>query len=294
MRQIFLLLLILTGCLSSARDQLSVTDDLDRTIYVPPRIERVAPLAPNITELLFAAGAGSKVAGVSTVDDFPAAVDSLPRYGLIPTDFEAIVALDVDLILASEQVNSPQDADIFAAVGIPVYFVAVNTLGDVTRVIRDLGDLLGTSEFAHERATQLEDSLSLLRTLTSDLTTKPDVLFLINPVTLYGFGQGSYIHDMVDLAGGHSITQHLSIRFPLLTDEFVLAAGPEVIAGAFGLQFENPHLLLHHPTWDILPAVQQDRIYGLNPDLYLRPGPRLVKGTWELARVLQPDAGIQP
>lgn len=293
MRQICLLFLIIAGCSASLEGERTIQDDFGRTVEVPYSIERVVPLAPNITELLFASGAGSKVVGVSAYDDFPPAVDSLPRYSVIPMDFEAIVALDVDLVFASEQVNNPKDADTFAAVGIPVYFVAVNTLEDLTRAMRDLGELLGTSEAAHKRATQLEDSLAQLAILTANLPEKPDVLFLVETATLYAFGQGSYIHDIIDIAGGHSITKTQSIRFPILTDEFVLVSDPDVIVGSFGSGFEKSQLLTHHPVWDILPAIVSDRVFGLDPAI-LRPGPRLVAGSWELARVLHPEAVTNP
>ncbi|MXX96693.1 MAG: ABC transporter substrate-binding protein [Rhodothermaceae bacterium] len=293
MRQICLLFLVLTGCSASLEGERTIQDDLGRTVEVPHSIERVVPLAPNITELLFASGAGSKVVGVSAYDDFPPAVDSLPRYSVIPMDFEAIVALDVDLVFASEQVNNPKDANTFAAVGIPVYFVAVNTLEDLTRAMRDLGELLGTSGAAHKRATQLEDSLAQLAVLTANLPEKPDVLFLIDTTTLYAFGQGSYIHEIIDIAGGHSITKTHSIRFPILTDEFVLASDPDVIVGSFGPGFEKSRLLAHHPAWDILSSIVSDRVFGLDPAI-LRPGPRLVAGSWELARVLHPEAVTNP
>ncbi len=294
MRQICLLLLLMTGCSSGLRSDRTVEDDIGRTVHLSAEIDRIAPLAPSITELLFASGAGSRVVGVSTVDDFPPTVDSLPKYSLIPMDFEAIVALDLDLVVASEQVNSPKDADTFEKLGIPVYFVAVNTLEDVTRAIRDLGELFFTSEFANHRATELEDSLVQLSALTADLQKKPDVLFLIEYTTLHAFGQGSYIHDMIDLAGGSSITSTLSTRFPILTDEFVLTSMPEVIAGSFGEEFENSQLLSSHPTWDIVPAIQSNRVYGFDSAYFLRPGPRLVKGVWELARVLHPELVMNP
>ncbi|MCY3629975.1 MAG: helical backbone metal receptor [Bacteroidota bacterium] len=289
MRQICLLFLIIAGCSASLEGERTIQDDLGRTVEVPHSIERVVPLAPSITELLFASGAGSKVVGVSAYDDFPPAIDSLPRYSVLPVDFEAIVALDVDLVFASEQVNNPKDADTFAAVGIPVYFVAVNTLEDLTRAMRDLGELLGTSEAAHKRATQLEDSLAQLAVLTANLTEKPDVLFLIDTTTLYAFGQGSYIHEIIDIAGGHSITKPHSIRFPILTDEFVLASDPDVIVGSFGPGFEKSQLLAHHPAWDILSAIVSEQVFGLDSAI-LRPGPRLVAGSWELARLLHPEA----
>ncbi len=293
MCQSCLFLLALTGCSVSLEGERTVQDDLDRFLEVPHSINRIVPLAPSITELLFASGAGSKVVGVTAYDDYPPVVDSLPKYSVMPLDFEAIVALEVDLVFASEQVNNPKDADTFAAVGVPVYFITINTLEDLTRTIRDLGELLGTADAATKRAVQLEDSLAQLALLTEKLSEKPDVLFLIETATLYAFGQGSYIHEMIEIAGGQSVTKNQSIRFPILTDEFVLISNPDVIVGSFGPEFEMSQLLAHHPTWDILSAVATERVYRLDSAI-LRPGPRLVAGAWELAGTLHSDLVTSP
>jgi len=289
MRLICLLFSALIGCSPDLQSERSVVDDLGRTISIPYQIQRVAPLAPSITELLFSSGAGSKVVAVSTVDNFPPAVDSLPKYSLIPMDFEAIVSYNLDLIVASEQVNTLKDADRFASLGIPVYFVLIDSLEDVAQSIRSLGNLFGTSATAMERATELEDSLALLKSLTENISHKPNLLFLIEHTTLYAFGKGSYIHDMIDLAGGRSLTQDISSRFPILTDEFVLISQPDVIAGTFGSHIDSLDLLEAHPTWDVLPAIQSGRIYGFDTANYQRPGPRLIRGAWELADKLHPE-----
>lgn len=288
-RLLCLFFLALIGCSSDLDGERSVVDGLGRTLHIPSKIQRVAPLAPSITDLLFASGAGSTIAGVSTVDDHTPELDSLPRYSLIPMDLEAIVALDIDLIIASEQVNTLRDADAFEALGISVYFVFIDSLSDIAQSIRELGHLLGTSEIANNRANELEDSLSLLKSLTETITDRADLLFLIEHTTLYAFGDGSYIHDMIDLAGGYSLTQDISTRFPILTDEFVLTSQPEVIAGTFGSQINSSKILEAHPTWDIVPAVRSGRIYGFDNANYQRPGPRLVRGAWDLAEKLHPD-----
>jgi len=289
MYRIFFLFLVFVGCSPNLNSEYTVKDDLGRVVHLPAKVERVAPLAPSITELLFASGAGSKVVGVSTVDDFPPAIDSLPRYNLIPMDFEAIVALNLDLIVATEQANTVKNADIFTSLGIPVYFVAINTLDEVSLAIRNLGELFGTLDIAEKRAVELQDSLAKLASLTANLTEKPSLLFLIEPTTLYAFGQGSYIHDMVNLAGGQSITKDFSIRFPILTDEFVLTSMPDVIVGSFDESPADSILLIHHPTWDIIPAIQSGRVYEVNSAFYFRPGSRLIRGVWELAEILNPD-----
>ena len=116
----------------------------------------------------------------------------------------------------------------------------------------------------------------------------PFELFLIGDDTLYAFGDESYVHDLIALAGGRSATEAIGTNAPILSDEFVLTTKPDVIFGAFGEDYDPARLLALHPTWDIVPAVVNGRVYSLDPSLILRPGPRLVEGAQQMAIKLHP------
>lgn len=283
---------VLAGCApqADAPAPRTVTDALDRTVTVPDTVRRVLTLAPNLTELVYAAGAGSKLVGVSTADDYPPAVDTLPRFSALPIDFETVATLRPQLVLATDQVNNPRDAETFAALGIPSYFFHFTTVEDVFSGLRTVGRLLHTAGHADQAADSLRARLDRLAAWSATLPTRPRVLFLIGDETLFAFGSASYIHTLIEAAGGQSITAALDTRAPILSDEYVLTETPEVIVGAFGPDYDPARLLELHPTWDILPAVQNGRVYSLDPDLLLRPGPRLVDGAYALARVLHPEA----
>jgi ABC-type Fe3+-hydroxamate transport system substrate-binding protein len=282
---------VLTGCAAPDADRgatRTVTDDLDRTVVVPQPVRRVVTLAPNLTEIVFAAGAGSTLAAVTTADDFPPPVDTLPQVSALPVDFEAIAAQNPDLVLATDQVNPPGDAETFGALDVPIYFFSFATLADVFRAIRTTGDLLGTAAAAADSAAALEAAVDRLRRATRGVD-RPRVLVLIGDETLYAFGQESYIHTLVELAGGTSITDSIDASAPTLSEEYVLEQKPDVIVGAFGAEYDPDRLLALHPTWDVVPAVRNDRVYSLPSSLLLRPGPRLVSGAYAMARRLHPD-----
>lgn len=271
-----------------------MSDDLDRRVALERPIERVVTLAPNLTEIVFAAGAGPRLVGVTTADDYPPAVDSLPRFGALPVDFEAITALHPDLVLATDQVNTPRDAAVFESLAIPVYFFSFHTVDDVLASIRTTGRLLGTAAEADATADSLQHTLDRLRTRTRDVAQRPRVLFLVDDETLYAFGAESYIHTLIELAGGHSITADIDAQAPTLSEEYVLGHRPDVIIGAFGADYDPGRLLALHPAWDVVPAVANERVYGLEPDLVLRPGPRLVEGARQMAHLLHPDRFERP
>jgi ABC-type Fe3+-hydroxamate transport system substrate-binding protein len=287
------LALVVAGCGSSATDRSrdSVTDDLGRTVLLDRPVERVISLAPNLTELAYAAGAGSTLVAVTKSGDYPPAVDSLDHVSALPVDFEAIVAKQPDLVLATDQINPPGDTDTFDAVEVPIYFFSFGSLDDVFGALRTMGTLLGTEAVARDRARALEQQVSALRARTDSLSEaeRPRVLVLIGDDTLYSFGQGSYVHELVRLAGGRSITASIETEAPTLSEEYVLKEKPDVIVGAWGTGYDPARLLTLHPTWDVVPALQNNRVYSLPSSLLLRPGPRLVQGARHMAAQLHPD-----
>lgn len=282
---------LLIGCESpSDRSDTTVTDDLGRSVAFERPVERVVSLAPNLTELVYAAGAGSTLVAVTKSGDYPPAVDSLDHVSALPVDFEAIVAQTPDLVLATDQVNPPGDTETFEAVDVPIYFFSFSSLDDVFGALRTIGTLLGTEAAARDSAQTLEREVAALRARTDSLTAaeRPRVLVLIGDDTLYSFGAGSYVHELVGLAGGRSITASIETKAPTLSEEYVLEEKPDVIVGAWGADYDPDRLLELHPTWDIVPAVQNDRVYSLPSSLLLRPGPRLVQGARRMAALLHP------
>lgn len=288
-----LALLFLIGCGSPDADQSpsTLTDDLGRTVSLEPPIDRVVSLAPNLTELVYAAGAGSTLVAVTSADDHPPAVDTLDRLSVPPIDFEAVAANDPDLVLATDQVNPPGDTETFEALDMPVYFFSFSSLDDVFEALRTMGTLLGTKSSASDSARALEREVDALRTRTDSLSKdeRPRVLVLVGDETLYSFGRGSYVHRLVELAGGRSITDSIDTAAPTLSEEFVLTEKPDVIVGTWGPDYDSDRLLTLHPTWDVVPAIRNNRVYSLPSSLISRPGPRLVDGARRLAAHLHPD-----
>jgi len=265
----------------------SYTDDTGRTVKIGRSVMRILPLAPNLTEMVYAAGAGEKLVAVTTADDYPPAVDSLPRVSTLPVDYEAITAHEPDLVVATTQVNAPRAAETFESLDIPVYFFSFPTVSHIFEGIRRMGVLAGTPGAAADSASALEAAFERIQSRTAT-TQRPRVLVLAGSDVLYSFGAESYIHTVIDAAGGESITQALDASAPTLSEEYVLETRPDVIVGAFGTDAPAQMLLEHHPSFDILPAIRDGRIYSLPASLLFRPGPRIVEGTRRLAEQLHP------
>jgi len=281
---------ILLGCQPSGTDSSNprvLKDGFGREVHLPTDIRRVATLAPGVTEIVAAAGGLNLIVGVSNADNYPPAVLDLPNYSTLPVNFEAVTALEPDVVFATTQVNNPRDVAVFATLDIPVFYLASRTLEDVLTSIETVGVILGTSQEASNVLGSLRDRIATLESHQDPEDIRPSVLFLISTQALHSFGPESYVHDLIDLAGGRSLTSDLTVETPILSDEFVLSARPDVVVGTFGEDFTIDTLLKNHPTWTLVPAVQRNRVYSIDADLILRAGPRIVDGAERLSSLIR-------
>lgn len=276
------------GAPARATTDTTLTDALGRSVTVDRPVGRVVSLAPNLTELVFAAGAGRSLVGVTASCDFPPPADTVTEVSALPVDFEAIAARRPGLVVATDQINAPRASETLSALDLPTYFFSFGSVDDVFAALRAMGMLLGRPAAAADSARALEQAFDEVRRRTEDVERRPRVLVLIGDETLYGFGAGSYIHTLVRAAGGRSVTADLDAGAPTLSEEYVLEQKPDVIVGAWGADYDPDRLLELHPTWDVVPAVRDERVYSLPAALLLRPGPRLVQGARRMGRLLHP------
>ena len=282
------LLLWMVGCVGGPAGDRVVQDDAGRKVTLSGTPERVLTLAPNVTELVAEAAGVGRLSGASVADDFPPGVTSLPRFQGFPLDREAVVALQPGLVLGSTDVNTSDDADALAALGLPTYLFRFRSVADVPRALRTLDTLLATSGGARA-AEAFEARVRAVETAVAGFAPLR-VLLLVGDETLYTFGRDSYASEMVRLAGGLNVTDGYDGAAAQPSDEAVLEMAPEVIVVLAGADYDPADLLTKHPAFLNLPAVQNRRVYGLNPDLVSRPGPRIADGLERLARLLHPEA----
>ena len=282
-------LAVVAGCRADDGDLTgTVTDDLGRTVAVPRPVGSVLPLAPNVTELVAAAAGVDRLAGVARADDFPPGVAGLPRFQSYPLDTEAVVALAPALAVGSDDVNPTDQADGLAALGVPTYLFAFDEVADVPRALRTLDTLLATSGGA-AAAAAFERRVQAVERAVRPFA-RPRVLLLVGDEALYAFGRDSYASELVRLAGGDNVTDAFAGRAAQPSAEAVLAAAPEVVVVLAGADYDAERLFERYPTFLDLPAVREGRVYGLDPDLVSRAGPRLAEGLERLARLLHPEA----
>lgn len=251
---------------------------------------RLVTLAPSLTEMVFAVGAGERLVGVDRHSDFPPEARQLPRVGsYIHPDVERVVALKPDLVLAVRDGTPPHLLARLKYVGIPVHVVDPRTLEGVIATLVEVGARVGAARQAAELAGNLSRRLARIKNLASQARSRPRVFFQIGVAPLVSAGSHTLIDELITTAGGLNVAAG-GPPYPRFSREQVLALRPEVIIITTmereGL-FEQ--VKAGWQRWEALPAVREGRIHLIDSDLVDRPGPRIFAGLEQVFRLLHPD-----
>lgn len=281
------MLLLTVGVLPPAWGAVQAKDDTGRVVRLARPARRVVSLAPSATEMLFAIGTGPLLVGVSTYDDYPPAVKRLPRVGTFSgPDLERIVAARPDLVVAAYG-NPLELIDRLRRRGTPVYVSNPTTVDGVLRNMTDLGGLTGKSTSARRVVRDLQDRLRrVARSIGRRSPVKTLVVIWDEPLTVAG-GK-SFIQDILRRAGGANAARRLSEAYPKLDPERLVALDPPVILFPVGGDRAKLDRLKNRAGFRQTTAGRTGRIYTLNPDWLMRPGPRVVQGVEAIARLLHP------
>jgi iron complex transport system substrate-binding protein len=257
---------------------------------------RIISLIPAVSEMLFAIGAGPRVVAVSSFDDYPPEVLTLPRVGaLVDPDLERILSLRPDLVIVYEsQIDLRRQLD---RAKIPVFVYKHAGLADITTTIRQLGERVGQQEDAAAVIRRIEETLRDIRKRVSG-RPRPRTLLVFGRDALalrgvYASGGTGFLHDMLDAGGGDNVFADVPQQSVQATSELVLARRPEAIlelrAGAMSPAEQRREIAV----WQALPsvpAVRAGRIAIITDPRTVVPGPRVAEGTELIARALHPEA----
>jgi iron complex transport system substrate-binding protein len=284
------LLLIAAGCRprSTAPVDRIVRDGLGREVSLPHEPRRIVSLAPSVTETLFALGLGDRVVGVSDFCEPPPSAGSIPRVGgMLNPSLETIKALRPDLLIATTSGNDPSLASQAEALALPLYVLDTPDVERTLLALESLGTAIGAGAGARTLADDLRGRLASIASRVERLRP-PRVLFIVWGEPLVVPGKAAFVTDALRRAGGASVTAEAPGAWPAFDLEAAVASEPEVIL----MTKENRPLaekLRGDPAWTTVPAVRSGRVRVVS-DAIQRPGPRVVSGIEEVARVLHPEA----
>ena len=274
---------------------LTITDDggTTTTFAAPP--QRIVSLNPGLTEITFALGHGDGLIAVDSYSDYPPeAKDIQPRLNTYPDpSIETIVSLHPDLVLSLA--DRDEDLALIRQQGVPVLKLFPKDFDAAVETIRTLGRLYGSPDAGEAVAT---DMLTRRDAVVSTVAATPrprvyEELDASEPDKPFVAGPNGFYGQLIDLAGGTNIFGDLSGDSAQVGAESIIQRDPDVIIltdADLPFNPQTPDMVAARPGWGTITAVRNGAIYAVPGALYSTPGPRLVQGLEDLARLLHPDA----
>jgi iron complex transport system substrate-binding protein len=301
LRKIFLLtflIVLLAACApqatpTAAPATLTFTDGLGREVILAEPPQRIVSIAPSNTEILFAVGAGDRVVGRDEFSDYPEAAKNVTNIGSAFEELntELIVSLEPDLVLAAE-INTPEQVKQLEDLGITVYYLNnPHTLEELYTNLEIVSQLTRTEPEAAALVESLQERVAAVDEKIAPVGAKPSVFYELDstdPSKPFTAGKDTFITLLIERAGGSNIAADLE-GYPQLSLEQIVAADPEIIILGDSMWGVTPEMVASRPGWENLSAVKNGNVVPFDDNLVSRPGPRLVDGLEQLAKLLHPD-----
>ena len=265
---------------------LTMRDDAGRDVTVDKPPARIVSLAPANTEIVYALGAFDRIVGVTTYDDYPAAVKDVPKVGDFTTpNLEAIAAAKPDVIFVTGGVQ----ADVMSkleGLGVPVFVIDPQTVTDVENKVEAVGSILGLPDKGVEVSNAMQKTIQDVHDRVAN-AKRVHTFVEIGWNPLYTTGPGTLLDDLITEAGGENVVK-LQKGYVGYSVEQLVADQPDVYLGTTS-SIGSGAALRKRPGYSALTAVKDGRVFALTDDLVSRPGPRIVQGLLEVAKALHPE-----
>lgn len=259
-----------------------ITDDLGRTVKLPETVDRAVSLAPNLTEIVFAVGAGDKLVGRTSYDNFPPEAQKIQTIGdTMNPNIENIIGLKPQIVLVSTASQIETFTRQLESQNIAVFVTNPNSLDDIYKSIHQIGKIFGKDEKARGIVEGLQKRVAKVE---SQINKNKDIkVFLqISKEPLFTIGKDSFLTDLIDRAGGISVTANVATAYPKLSKETALALNPDAI-----ILSESEDNLEPNDVFKNSQAVKNGKVFKINADIISRPSPRIVDALEQIARDLQ-------
>ena len=265
----------------------SVRDDFGNEV-VRGTAQRIVSLNPATTEMLFALGAGSRVIGRTSWDNYPDSARLVPDMGPgLRPNLEVVVAAKPDLVILYASADNRPAADRLRSLGIATLAVKNDSIGDLARTLRLVARVTGDSARAEAVSDSVNATLARVRAATAG-RERPTAFWYIWDVPLITIGRGSYMSELLEIAGARNLYDDIAAPSPSVTLEDVVRRDPAVvIAGPDGSRN-----LMTEPRWRAVPAVRAGKVLVADTALVAKPSVRLGEAAVSLARALHPGIGL--
>jgi iron complex transport system substrate-binding protein len=271
-----------------ASGPLELRDDFGQVVRLAAAPRRIVSLNPATTELLFALGAGDRVVGRTQYDLWPDSARLVPSIGAgMQPNLEAILGRHPDLVVMYASGSDRGAAERLTAAGVATAAFRIDRIADFARVTMLLGQMIGDSVRARTVVDSVTGTLERVRHATQGLQ-RPSVFLHAWEKPLMTLGGGSFISELVTVAGGRNIYDSLPAPSPVVTLEDVLRRNPDIILVS-PIERNN---MLQSDRWRVLPAVRNGRVLAYDTNLVARPSVKLGEAAVSLAHLFHP--GVLP
>ena len=251
-------------------------------------------LSPSVTESLYAIGAQDLLVARDDYSTNPPAAQELPSIAISPGNIplEAVMGFEPDLVIAGEILNE-ETIQRMEELGMPVYIVAnPDTFEDLYSSLEELAKLTGSEANALALVNSLRELEGSVKLSLANKKSSPKVFYELDatdPQNPWTAGGGTFIDGVIELAGGENIGRVVAGDWTQISAEEIIAQNPDVIILADAEWGVTPEMVAARPGWQQIAAVQNGRVMPFDSNLLSVPGPRLVQGFQELARILHPE-----
>jgi ABC-type Fe3+-hydroxamate transport system substrate-binding protein len=238
----------------------TLTDEMGRKVVVPDHPHRVICLMPTVTDTVFALGAGDDVVAISDYTKYPAAALKKPSVGdLINPSIETILSLHPDLVIGTQPKGPMEVTDQLERAGIPIFLVSPHGIAGIFHSIESVGMALNRTPQADALVQRLQQRVDAVRARTKNLPA-PRVFMPIwyDPITT--IGKNAFITEVIEAAGGRSVTDDLSMEWPQISMEVVLERAPDALLLVRGGK-TTLQVLQDRPGWSSMTAIKSRRAY---------------------------------
>lgn len=277
-----------------ASEVMTFVDDLGNTLEFTEYPQAILSISPSTTEILFALGAGEQVVGRDDASVYPEEALDVTSVGAFWGDLptETILALEPDLILAAEIISEEQ-AQALKDLGLNIYWQAnPDNYEELWDNLREIAALTGHEDEAENLIVDLDARVKTVQEVVAPISEIPSVFYELDatdPTNPWTSGSGTFIDYIITEAGGTNVAAELDGEYAQISSEELLATNPTVILLADALYGVTVESVSARPGWDVIAAVENGAIYAIDPNIMSVPGPRLVDGLEETAKLLHPE-----
>jgi len=261
------------------------TDAMQRQVSIPQPPKRIVSTAPSNTEMLFAIGLDEEIAGVTNFCDYPESAKTKNKIGgYFNPNIEVILSLKPDLIIATPDGYIKERVEKLDTAGMSVFVVNPKSIEEILETMLMLGKVTGKEENAKKVVKELSTRVKSVREKSADIPMemKPKVFYEIGHDPIITAGPGTFVDNIITEAGGINIASDANTDWPRYNVEAIITREPDIIITApHTTSTDKGKLQTRLDAWrrfGTIPAVRNNRIYPLDPNILLRSGPRVIDG----------------